>query len=227
LSKELLSLGHQVTCFERLPRIGGVYVKSYKDTILTTSSLLTAWTDYSDGLESSPKFWTAEEYLDYVEAFAKKFDLVKHIKFLHNVLTVRKDASTGKWMVTAKGGYGCSGVYRCDDVPADPNAEPFTLAFDGVCVCAGTNNYASLPKFPGQERFKGEIIHSEHYRSPEKFSGQRVLVVGAGESGSDITNEISKHASKVAIAIRGLHGHLIPRIQGNGRVTDLNTNRCR
>ena len=48
-----------------------------------------------------------------------------------------------------------------------------------------------------------------------------------GESGSDIINEISKYASKCAIAIRGKHGHLIPRIQGNGRVTDLNTNRCR
>lgn len=48
-----------------------------------------------------------------------------------------------------------------------------------------------------------------------------------GESGSDITNEISKYASKCAIAIRGKHGHLIPRIQAHGRVTDLNTNRCR
>ena len=53
-------------------------------------------------------------------------------------------------------------------------------------------------------------------------------MVGAGESGSDITNDISFVADKViAIAIRGKHGHLIPRIQGNGRVTDLNTNRCR
>lgn len=52
-------------------------------------------------------------------------------------------------------------------------------------------------------------------------------MVGAGESGSDITNEISKKAAKVAIVVRGLHGHLIPRIQGSGRVTDLNTNRSR
>lgn len=52
-------------------------------------------------------------------------------------------------------------------------------------------------------------------------------MTSVGESGSDIANEISKYASKCAIAIRGKHGHLIPRIQGNGRVTDLNTNRCR
>ena len=31
----------------------------------------------------------------------------------------------------------------------------------------------------------------------------------------------------MAIAVRGKHGHLIPRKQADGRVTDLNTNRCR
>ena len=51
--------------------------------------------------------------------------------------------------------------------------------------------------------------------------------MGAGESGSDITNEIASEASKVAIVVRGKHGHLIPRKQADGRVTDLNTNRCR
>jgi hypothetical protein len=47
--KELTKLGHRVTCFESLPSIGGVYTKSYQNTILTTSSLLTAWSDHSDG----------------------------------------------------------------------------------------------------------------------------------------------------------------------------------
>jgi dimethylaniline monooxygenase (N-oxide forming) len=118
-------------------------------------------------------------------------------------------------------------VIRCDTVEEEPDSEPFTIEVDAVAVCTGTNTYASLPTFPGQENFKGEIIHAESYRTPERFAGKRVLVVGSGESGSDITNEISKHASKVAIAIRGKHGHLIPRIQADGRVTDLNTNRCR
>ena len=57
-------------------------------------------------------------------------------------------------------------------------------------------------------------MHSQYYRCPDRFTGKRVLIIGAGESGSDITNEISKVASKCAIAVRGLHGHLIPRIQG-------------
>lgn len=227
LMKELKSLGHDVTCFEKLPAIGGVYVKSYQNTILTTSSLLTAFSDYSDGKESNPKFWTAEEYLVYLENFAKKHDLYKHINFLHSVQCVRKCKESGKWIVTVKGGQGCANIERCEDVKPDPCAEEKTFSFDAIAVCTGTNTYSSLPKFNGQERFKGSIVHSEEYRNPDRFAGKRVLIIGAGESGSDITNEISKTADKCAIAIRGLHGHLIPRIQGNGRVTDLNTNRCR
>eukprot|EP00606_Chrysophyceae_sp_TOSAG23-5_P000682 GSChrysophyteH2.ASY1.ANO1.1653.1 assembled CDS len=208
LMKELQEAGHTFECFESLPAIGGVYVKSYASTVLTTSSLLTAWSDYSDGNEEFPKFWTADEYLEYVRNFAEKFDLVKHIRFCHKVESVRSDA------------------WRAAKVKAKAQA-PETRQFDCIAVCSGTNNFSALPTFDGQDSFTGDIVHSEHYTTPDVFKGKRVLVVGAGESGSDITNEISMVASKTAIAIRGKHGHLIPRIQGNGRVTDLNTNRCR
>jgi len=39
------------------------------------------------------------------------------------------------------------------------------------------------------------------------------MIVGAGESGSDICNEVAQYADKVAIVVRGKHGHLIPRKQ--------------
>lgn len=226
--KELLALGHKVSCYELLPVIGGVYVKSYENTILTTSSLLTAWSQYSDGLESDPKFWTAEEYLVYLDAFAKKFGLYEHINFLTRVEQCRKDPETGKWLVTVRMKRGCEdGIRYGKGFPEDPNEPPRTFQFDGICCCAGTNFYSCLPTFPGQENFKGEIMHSEYYRNADYFEGKRVLVIGSGESGSDICNDISLKAAKTAIAIRGKHGHLIPRIQAHGRVTDLNTNRLR
>ena len=44
--KELKEKGHTFECFELLPAVGGVYVKSYENTILTTSSLLTGLTKF-------------------------------------------------------------------------------------------------------------------------------------------------------------------------------------
>jgi len=45
--------------------------------------------------------------------------------------------------------------------------------------------------------------------------------------GSHTARQVAHYASKVAIVVRGKHGHLIPRKQADGRVTDLNTNRVR
>lgn len=274
--KELLNFGHSVKCFDENCRIGGVYAKSYDGTMLTTSSLLTAYSDYSDGQEDNPKFWNDEEYLAYLDGFACEFGLYENIDFRSSVRAVTK--RDGKWLVTV--GIGGSYVWPhrstfllgrkvpeevrqkakeagrevvesyqtrpveksgdnekveyeyFDHVTGekklmDPQASSTlrVFAFDAIAVCTGTNTWSSLPKFDG--KFDGPIIHAEHYRKAEVFRGKRVLVVGAGESGSDICNEISKEADKVAIAIRGKHGHIIPRRQADGRVTDLNTNRCR
>lgn len=225
--KELQAVGHDFQCFEVLPHIGGVYLKSYQDTVLTTSSLLTAWSDHSDGKEKDPTFWTAEEYIDYLHKFAVKHDLLQRIMFNCVVQSIRKCEDTGTWLVTVLRGRPCKNMLRCEDVPEDQFAEPRVIEFDAIAVCTGTNTFASLPSFPGKEDFHGEILHSEEYVSPERFEGRKVLIVGAGESGSDIINEVSKVAASCGIAIRGKHGHILPRTQGNGRVSDVNTNRCR
>lgn len=228
--KELNEVGVKATCFELLPVIGGVYAKSYDNTMLTTSSLLTSFSSYSDGNERRPKFWTDEEYLQYLNGFADKYDIKKNIKFRTKVEKIDKCSETGKWVIEYRGGQYVP-PHRTynngEPMEADPNAPIETMMFDGIACATGTNNWPSLPAFKGEECFKGEIIHSEYYRHPEHYKGKRVMIVGAGESGSDICNEISKHAEKVAIVCRGKHGHLIPRAQSNGRVTDLNTNRCR
>lgn len=56
-----LNLSMQTMAFDTLPRLGGVYAKSYDNTLLTTSSLLTAYSSFSDGKEDSPVFWTDEQ----------------------------------------------------------------------------------------------------------------------------------------------------------------------
>mmetsp|Transcript_31644 Transcript_31644/g.71137 ORF Transcript_31644/g.71137 Transcript_31644/m.71137 type:complete len:635 (-) Transcript_31644:271-2175(-) len=283
--KELTAAGHKVTCFEQSPRIGGVYTKSYDSTLLTTSSLLTAFSDYSDGLENRPRFWSDEEYLWYLDGFAHKFGLYPKIQFRTRVEKAHRCEATGRWHLTlrrevytwphrsifllgrlhgpevraatkqVRGKEVMEGFYqaceagggfdkvkwrydyeylhhgtgervwmRHEEPPAEVAVEH---AFDALVVCTGTNNWASMPHFKGQESFKGKLIHAEDYRRPEMFTGKRVMIVGAGESGSDICNEVAHYASKVAIVVRGKHGHLIPRKQADGRVTDLNTNRVR
>ena len=62
----------------------------------------------------------------------------------------------------------------------------------------------------------GRAIHSNEYRDSAAFRDQNVVVVGAGESASDIALQISQVAKQCIISTRSAPGTLFPRsIQGN------------
>jgi hypothetical protein len=80
--------------------------------------------------------------------------------------------------------------------------------YRSVVVAIGVFWCPKLPDYPG--RFEGEVIHSHDYRTPEPFTGRHVLVVGAGQSASEIAVEVSGLASHTYMSIRG-GVHVIPR----------------
>ena len=55
-----------------------------------------------------------------------------------------------------------------------------------------------VPSIPGIEKFKGRQLHSHSYRDPEELANQRVVLLGGGVSGIDISLEVSKHAKDVS-----------------------------
>lgn len=60
-----------------------------------------------------------------------------------------------------------------------------------VVSATGTWRHPYVPAYPAQESFSGVQIHSAHYRHPRDFAGQRVLVVGGGNSGAQIMAEMA------------------------------------
>lgn len=47
------------------------------------------------------------------------------------------------------------------------------------------------PHYPGRERFRGRQLHVQDYVSADEFAGQRVVIVGAGISATQLLEEIS------------------------------------
>ena len=60
-----------------------------------------------------------------------------------------------------------------------------------VVSATGTWRRPHVPAYPGQDGFAGVQIHSAHYRYPQPFAGQSVLVVGGGNSGAQIMAEMA------------------------------------
>lgn len=71
-----------------------------------------------------------------------------------------------------------------------------------LVIATGIWNSPVLPTFTGQAHFSGQILHSSAYHSPASFIGQRVLVVGAGNSGSEIAVQLAAAGVSVGIAVR-------------------------
>lgn len=57
------------------------------------------------------------------------------------------------------------------------------------------------PRLPGQSDYTGHVLHAAEYRHPSPFAGQRVIVVGAGNSAVQIATELAEVAT-VTLATR-------------------------
>ncbi|KAG8224378.1 hypothetical protein J437_LFUL005200 [Ladona fulva] len=59
-----------------------------------------------------------------------------------------------------------------------------------------------IPEIPGIETFRGTVLHSHDYRTPETFDGKRVVIWGASTSAFDIAKDLWKVAKSVVICHR-------------------------
>lgn len=95
------------------------------------------------------------DMLSFLELYAKKFDVYKHIKFEHYVIRVRP-LDDKKWEVIVR------------DLP---NNTYHTSEYDSVIVCNGHYSTPLIPDYPGRNLYKGNQIHSHNYRCPNPFKG--------------------------------------------------------
>lgn len=62
----------------------------------------------------------------------------------------------------------------------------------------------NIPEISGIETFPGKVLHSRAYRIPDNFTNETVIVLGAGNSGIDITLDLSNYAKTVYLSHRHL-----------------------
>ncbi|WP_314251989.1 ArsO family NAD(P)H-dependent flavin-containing monooxygenase [Streptomyces sp. DSM 40907] len=61
-----------------------------------------------------------------------------------------------------------------------------------VVSTTGTWTRPFLPAVPGSRDHQGRQLHTVQYRSPSEFAGERVLVVGGGNSGAQIAADLAR-----------------------------------
>lgn len=91
---------------------------------------------------------TGEQVAEYFQAYAKHFELERHIRFRTTVRLVLRDRLDRGWNVHITG----------------PDGDA-TLHFDKVVFGTGSDTLPTWPPMPGREKFNGTVIHGQNYRT--------------------------------------------------------------
>ncbi|MBS1881046.1 MAG: NAD(P)-binding domain-containing protein [Actinobacteria bacterium] len=122
----------------------------------------------------------------YFDEFADHFGLREKIRFQTEVVRAEPIVGGG-WDVTVAG----------------PGGEE-TNRYRALIVANGHHWDPRWPEpaFPGADGFEGEQIHVHNYREADILRGKRVLVLGLGNSATDVAVESSRIADATFISTR-------------------------
>ncbi|MGV9865166.1 flavin-containing monooxygenase [Rhodococcus koreensis] len=181
----LTERGYQVDCYEKSDRVGGHWNTDYDALHLITSRDMTHFEGFPMPAEY-PHFPRRDQIRDYIASYARARGHDKRISFDTEVLSVTPVDTGGPtgsagWNVTTTSGAG---------------------TYDGVLIANGHLWDPKVPHVPGT--FAGKQIHSGSYRNVGDIEGNRVLVVGAGNSGCDLAVDVAQHRLEADIVVR--HG---------------------
>ncbi|MGC5024549.1 flavin-containing monooxygenase [Tsukamurella sp. DT100] len=168
---------------EATDRIGGNWSHGvYDSTHLISSKSSTQYVEFPMPADY-PTFPSRAQMLAYLQSYVDHYGLAEHIEFSTEVVDVRPVGANGMagWIVQL-----ASGEVR---------------RYRAVVVANGHYWERHLPQYPGE--FTGKQLHSKDYKRPADFAeGGRVLVVGAGNSASDIAVEASATFGSADISMR-------------------------
>jgi putative flavoprotein involved in K+ transport len=82
-------------------------------------------------------------------------------------------------------------------------------------IISATGGFGSpyRPRIPALDGYTGRVLHSADYRNPDAFAGQRVVVIGAGNSAVQIAVELAERAT-VTLATRAPVRFMPQRVAG-------------
>lgn len=187
-ARTLQKQGLPFTGFELHADVGGLWDIAnpqstvYESAHLISSKRMTEFAEFPMRDEVAP-YPHHTELRRYFSEFADRFGLRAHYEFGTRVTAMVRAADGAGWDVTTAQG----GAVR-------------TRRFAGVLIATGTLHHPHQPALPGT--FAGRVLHSAAYKRPEEFAGQRVLVVGCGNSGADIAVDLVRHARAVDLSVR-------------------------
>ena len=125
----------------------------------------------------------------YVCEAAAEYGVDRHIRFGHRVIATDWSSADSLWTV---------------QVEVGDSGERTTFTARWLFCATGYYRYdhGHTPVFEGRERFRGEIVHPQHWPEDLDCSGKRVVVIGSGATAVTLVPALARTASHVTMLQR-------------------------
>ncbi|TYG76006.1 hypothetical protein ES288_D03G078800v1 [Gossypium darwinii] len=134
-----------------------------------------------------PKYPTQHQFISYLESYAGHFSIQP--RFNQAVQSADYDHILGFWRVKTQ---DSEYISRWLITATGENAEPV------------------IPDIPGINKFNGSVVHTSSYKSGSEFKNQRVLVIGCGNSGMEVSLDLCRYNAIPHMVVRNTV-HVLPR----------------
>jgi monooxygenase len=178
--------GKSYAILEGRERIGGTWDLFRYPGIRSDSDM------YTLGFPFRP--WTGEKAIadgpdirDYLEATAREFGIDARIRFGHRVTKASWSSAAARWEVEAE---------------AAGEVRRYSCAF--LYLASGYYDYEQgyRPEWPGEERFRGRIVHPQFWPEDIDVSGKNIVVIGSGATAVTLVPALAETAAHVTMLQR-------------------------
>lgn len=179
--------GLNVKAFDTATGVGGTWYwnrypgarfdsEAYIYQYLFSEELYKGWS-WSERFPGQPEI---EKWLNYV---ADKLDLRKDIRFSTTVASAVFNEARQRWTITTGSGD--------------------TIDAQFLITCCGMLSAPLTSVFPGQDTFKGVLVHTGRYPKEKlDLAGKRVAVVGNGATGIQVIQTIAGEVGSLKVFVR-------------------------
>src|SRR5271157_2509614 len=178
--------GTRYVILERREQIGGTWDLFRYPGVRSDSSIFTLSFPFEP--------WTRKEGVaegvhirEYLTATAHKYGIDRHIQFNSRVRSADWDSSTDSWTVA---------------VEQDGAGKTYRGRF--VFFASGYYDYDEgyTPDFPSIERFKGTVVHPQHWPVDLDYTDKKIVVIGSGATAVTLIPSLAERAGKVTMLQR-------------------------
>ena len=139
--------------------------------------------------------------LKYIRETATEADIEQNIRYRHSLTSAEWSSEDAAWTL---------------EVHDKVTDETTTMRCGFLLMCAGYYNYEQgyLPDFKGYDRFKGELVHPQHWPEDLDYRDKKVVIIGSGATAVTLVPEIARQARHVVMLQRS------PTYMGSAPDTD-------